>query len=253
MRLEGEAALVTGGGSGIGRAVALLFAREGASVVVSDSVESAGEDTVRAIKNEGKKSAFVKGDVSKSEDAKRMVEKCLIECGKLTILFNNAGFNIFGSVDELDENDWNRLIEVNLKGTFLVSKYAVKEMLKQKNGSIVNNASTLGFVSNPRDAAYCASKGGVIALTRQMAFDYAKHGIRVNCVCAGPTLTPRMERTIQSHKNPHELRKEILSRVLFDRFATPEEIAYPVLFLASKEASFITGSALVVDGGQTIH
>lgn len=253
MRLEGEVALVTGGGSGIGRAVALLFAREGANVVVSDSVESAGEETVRVILKEGYRSAFVKGDVSKSEDAKLMVEKSLDAFGKLTVLFNNAGFNIFGSIDELDEKDWDRLIEVNLKGTFLVSKYAVKEMLKQKNGSIVNNASTLGFVSNPRDAVYCASKGGVIALTRQMAFDYAKNGIRVNCVCAGPTLTPRMERAIQSHKNPDERRKEILSRVLFDRFATPEEIAYPVLFLASKEASFITGSALVVDGGQTVH
>lgn len=253
MRLEGEVALVTGGGSGIGRAVALLFGREGASVVVSDSVESTGEDTVRVIKRAGNKAVFIQGDVSKSEDAKLMVEKCLSAYGKLTVLFNNAGYNIFGSVDELAEKDWDRLIEVNLKGTFLVSKYAVKEMLKQKRGSIVNNASTLGFVSNPKDAAYCASKGGVIALTRQMAFDYAKRGIRVNCVCAGPTLTPRMERNLSQSKNPDERRKEILSRVLFDRFATPEEIAYPVLFLASKEASFITGTALVVDGGQTVH
>ena len=243
---------MTGGGSGIGRATAILFAREGASVVISDSVESGAEDTVRAIKSEGNNCFFQKGDVSKSDDAKRMVERCLSEYGKITVLFNNAGFNIFGTVDSLEEKDWDRLLEVNLKGTFLVSKYAVKEMMKARHGSIVNNASTLAFISKPNDAAYCASKGAVLSLTRQMAFDYAKYGIRVNCICAGPTMTPRMDHQIKAFSNPDARSKEIISRVILNRFATPDEIAYPVLFLASKESSFVTGSALLADGGQTI-
>ncbi|MBI2183883.1 MAG: glucose 1-dehydrogenase [Thaumarchaeota archaeon] len=253
MRLREKVALVTGGGSGIGRATSTLFAGEGAKVVVADSVVDGARETVQTIKENGGEAISVQGDVSQAADAERMVQETVNTYGKLDVLFNNAGYNVYGSVHELSEQDWDKLMSVNLKGVFLVSKYAVKHMMKTGGGSIVNNASSFGIIAYPRDPVYCASKGGIISLTRQMALDYASYNIRVNCICPGPTLTPRIERAIKAAPDPEERRKQSIKNVLLGRFAKPEEIAYPVLFLASDEASFITGIALQADGGQTIH
>lgn len=253
LRLSKKVMLITGGGSGIGRATALLCAREGSKIVVSDIHESSGKETADMIATAGGDSIFVHGDVSVETDAKKMVQEAMNRFGRLDVLFNNAGYNQLGSVHELAEEQWDRLISVNLKGMFLVSKYSVKLMIQNRSGSIVNNASSLGIIGMENAAAYCASKGGVISLTRQMALDYASHGIRVNCICAGPTWTPRLERIVNSSPAPEKEKNRILSKVLLGRFADTGEIANCVLFLASDEASFITGTSLVADGGQTIN
>jgi NAD(P)-dependent dehydrogenase (short-subunit alcohol dehydrogenase family) len=251
-RLRDKVALVTGGASGIGRDAALLLAEEGASVVVTD-VDPEGKTVADDILKAGKRSIFVQGDTSDEEDAENIVGRTLKEFGRLDVLFNNAGTNVFGGVHELDRKDWDRLLAVNLTGYFLVAKHSLKHMMTERTGSIINNASTFGLMGWERDAAYCASKGAVIALTRQMAVDYAPYNIRANCICPGPTLTPRIERIIATSKESEKLKRIMISPVLLRRFANPREIAYAVLFLASDEASFVTGTSLVVDGGQTTH
>ncbi len=243
---------MTGAASGIGLATVKLFLEEGARVVATD-ISKEIESLVQEMKSDGKSVSSVEGDVSIESDAMKMVETAVETFGKLDIVFNNAGYNFPASAHLIDKKDWDRLMSVNLTGTLLVSKYAVARMIEQKKGSIVNNASTHGLIGSPEDAAYSASKGGVISLTRQMAFDYAPFNIRVNCVCAGPTLTPRIQRSIDSSPDPNARRERSIRRVLLGRFATPREIAFGVLYLASDEASFVTGSSLVMDGGQTIR
>ena len=253
-RLSGKVALVTGAASGIGLETAKLFSDEGASLVVSDLSNEMQKVAADIERTTGRKAIPVVGDDSKEPDAEKMVRIAIDTFGKLDIEFNNAGYNYYGSVHSLERENWDKLLSVNLTGTFLVSKYAIAYMIdKKRSGSIVNNASTHGIIGSPEDASYSASKGGVIALTRQMAVDYAPHNIRVNCICAGPTLTPRIQRAIDSSPNPEARIDRAISRVLLRRFAHPREIAYGVLFLASDEASFVTGSSLVVDGGQTIR
>jgi NAD(P)-dependent dehydrogenase (short-subunit alcohol dehydrogenase family) len=251
-RLSGKVALVTGAASGIGLETAKLFLEEGASLVVSDVSEEM-DLVAKNFRLAGSSAVSVIGDVSKESDSERMVRTALDAFGKLDILFNNAGYSFHSSAHELMREDWDKQLAVNLTGTFLVSKYAIRAMIEKKKGSIVNNASTHGLIGTKEDAPYSASKGAVISLTRQMAVDYAQHNIRVNCVCAGPTLTPRIQRAIDSSPDPKARVDRSIDRVLFHRFAHPREIAYGVLFLASDEASFITGSSLVIDGGQTIR
>ncbi|MGI0091554.1 MAG: SDR family NAD(P)-dependent oxidoreductase [Nitrososphaerales archaeon] len=251
MRLQDKVAVVTGAASGIGRETAILFAQEGASVVVAD-LNADGESTVDNIRKMGGGACFTKGDVSIESDAERIVDVAINEYGTIDILFNNAGINMLGAVHDLSRTDWDRLLSVNLTGTFLVSKHAVKHMMKQKRGSIVNNASTFGLIGREIEAVYCASKGAVIALTRQMAIDYSAYNIRVNCVCPGITLTPRIRKLIENRSDPEEYRNNRIALVPLRRYADPREIAYPVLFLASDESSFVTGASLVADGGETI-
>lgn len=240
LRLKGKVALITGAGRGIGRATAILFARNGAKVVVADIDSKEGEETVDLIKAAGGEATFVKVDVSKATDAERVVKATIEKYGKLDILFNNAGIELESRVEDMSESDWDRLININLKGMFLCSKYAIPQMLKQGGGVIINTASTAGFQGLGHEAAYCASKGGVIALTKAMAVDYAADNIRVNCICPGPIatrLTPPRQSTIK--------------KIPLGRIGKPEEIANVALFLASEESSFVTGHALVADGGMT--
>jgi NAD(P)-dependent dehydrogenase (short-subunit alcohol dehydrogenase family) len=251
-RLSGKVALVTGAASGIGLETAKLFLEEGASLVVTDVSEEI-DQVAKNFRSVGSNAVSVVGDVSKESDSERMVRSAVDAFGRLDILFNNAGYSFHSSAHELRIEDWERQIAVNLTGTFLVSKYAVRPMMEKKSGSIVNNASTHGLIGTKEDAPYSASKGGVISLTKQMAVDYAQYNIRVNCVCAGPTLTPRIQRAIDASPDPKARIDRSIDRVLFHRFAHPREIAYGVLFLASDEASFVTGSSLVIDGGQTIR
>jgi meso-butanediol dehydrogenase/(S,S)-butanediol dehydrogenase/diacetyl reductase len=240
LRLEGKVALITGAGRGIGRATAILFAKNGAKIVVVDIDSNVGEETVNLIKRAGGDAIFVKADVSKAADAEKAVRATIEKYGRLDILFNNAGIELEGRVEEMSESDWDKLICINLKSIFLCSKYAIPQMLKQGGGVIINTASITGFQGLGHEAAYCASKGGVIALTKAMAVEYAPYNIRVNCICPGPIAT-RLTSPRQS----------IIRKIPMGRLGKPEEIAYVALFLASDESSFVTGHALVADGGMT--
>jgi len=243
-RLEGKVAIITGAGSGIGRETALLFAREGASVVAADYAPEAAEETVRQIGENGGEAVFIKVDVTKAVDAEQMVTKTIAKYGRLDILHNNAG--VLGEVafaGDAREEDWDRVIAVNLKGVFLCSKYAVREMLKGGGGVIVNTASTMGLVGLPGNTAYSASKGGVIQFTKTMALEYAANNVRVNCVCAGWIDTP------MNWKLEERIINWTVRETPMRRWGKPEDVAQAALYLASDESSFVTGTTLVIDGG----
>ena len=251
MKLKGKVAIITGAGSGIGRATALLFAREGASVVVADLVAAAGEETVVEIKaNEGE-AVFVQVDVSKAAEVEQMVQTAVEMYGRLDILFNNAGLTLPARVTETTEEVWQKSLDVNLKGVMLGCKYAIPPMQQVGGGSIINTASMLGLVASPRQAPYCAAKGGVVLLTKQVAIDYARDNIRVNCICPSEVNTPMHRKFIEESPDPEATQKRLLERIPLNRVAQPEEIATAALFLASDDSSYITGVALPVDGGLT--
>ena len=246
-RLDNKTAVITGGTSGIGEATAKLFAREGANIAIVGRSEEKGDAIVKDINSFGGKAIFVKCDVSKEEDAKNMVDSVIKEFGQIDILFNNAGIVEFGAVHELEEESWDKILDINLKGVYLCSKYAVRHMQKLKKGSIINTASIAGIVGYPESAAYCASKGGVHNLTKNMALDYAPDGIRVNDICPGVIETPM---TVGALGGKEGVSKQAENHPL-RRVGTPEDIAYAALFLASDESSFVTGTSIVVDGGFT--
>jgi len=250
--LDGKVALVTGADSGIGRATARLFAREGARVACVDFRESGTPRIDRLIQADGGDAVYVAADVTSRADCDRMVAAALDAYGDLDILFNNAGTGIRKRIDQLSDDEWNLVLDTNLNSIYHGVRAALPHFQARGRGNIVNTASTFGLLATDNYPAYCASKGAVVLLTRQLAIDYAPH-IRVNCVCPGATETPRMLRGIAAAPDPvaQRARVEALNRCI-QRLARPEEIAYGVLFLASDEASFVTGHALVVDGGQTI-
>lgn len=251
MKLNQKVAIVTGAGSGIGRATALLFAREGARVVVADVVEAAGRETVAQIEASGGEAAFVRVDVSQAAEVENMVRVAVDRFGGLDVLFNNAGLTIPAMVTETSEEVWDKSIDVNLKGVMLGCKYAIPEMLKRGGGAIINTASMLGLVASPRQAPYSAAKGGVVLLTKQVAIDYAHANIRVNCICPSEVNTPMHRKFIEETPDPEATRRRLLERIPLNRVAEPEELASVALFLASADSSYITGVALPVDGGLT--
>jgi NAD(P)-dependent dehydrogenase (short-subunit alcohol dehydrogenase family) len=251
MRLEDRVALITGGTSGIGQATASLFLREGARVVVVGRDHVRGERVVRRLQADEGRAAFVAADVRSARDCQRVVQTTVELFGRLDILFNNAGVFLADTVVDCLEEDWDLQIDINLKGTYLMSKYAIPEMVKRGGGSIVNNGSGWGLVGGAEAAAYCASKGGVVLLTKAMAVDYSRTGVRVNCVCPGDVDTPMLP--ADAHRR--ELAWDVYLAEAADRpmgrIGRPEEIASVVLFLASDEASYMTGAVVAVDGGGT--
>ena len=247
--LTGKRALITGGASGIGRATALLFAREGAAVAVVDLDEAGGQAVVEMIVGEGGQAIFVRCDVSQAADCQRAVQQTVDELGGLDILFNNAGIIRRADVIGTTEEEWDRVMAVNVKSVFLMSKYAVPVMEKAGGGAIINTGSGWGLVGGANAVSYCASKGAVVNMTRAMALDHGAQNIRVNCVCPGDTDTEMLRNEAQQlGASEKEFLAEAADRPL-RRMGTPEEIAQAVLYLASDASSFVTGATLVVDGG----
>jgi NAD(P)-dependent dehydrogenase (short-subunit alcohol dehydrogenase family) len=244
---QGKVVLVTGGSYGIGRAAALSFAQRGAKVAIADLDVKRGEETLRRIKESGGDAIFVKTDVSLESDVKALVEKTVQAYGRLDCAFNNAGIHKqFVSTIDFAAAEWDEMINVNLKSVWLCMKYEIPQMLKQGKGSIVNTSSAAGLVGAPSNPAYPASKHGVVGLTKSTALEFARKGIRVNCVCPGPTRTGMNEALVAS--NP-EMVKAMDQKVPMGRIGEPEEVAAAAIWLCSDEASYITGHALPVDGG----
>lgn len=252
MRLENKVALITGAGSGMGREVALLFAKEGARLVLNDVVAETVEETAQMIIDEGGEAIAVAGSVTNEADVEKTVKAGVEKFGKLDTLYNNAG--IMPDEDEsvltMDLNVWHRVLDVNLNGLALCCKYGIPEIIKAGGGAVVNVASFVALVgcSVPQDA-YTASKGAVIALTQSLAVQFGPKGVRSNAICPGPIITPLME-TLFATEEAKMLR---LNRIPMGRFGQPEDIAYAALYLASDEASWVNGASLVVDGGITVN
>jgi len=247
--LANKAAIVTGGSSGIGRATALLFAREAAAVLVFDINRVGGESVVQEINGAGGRGVFLEGDVSSAADCERAVGKCASEFGRLDVLFNNAGIIYRASVVELSEDDWDRAMAVNVKSIFLMSKFAIPVMARSGGGAIVNTSSGWGMTGGPRAASYCASKGAVVQLTKAMALDHGEQNIRVNSVCPGDTDTPMLRNEAeQLGEQVDDFLSDAAARPL-PRIGQPDDIARAVLYLVSDASSFVTGTSLIVDGG----
>src|SRR5438270_7434038 len=251
MRLKDRVALITGGTSGIGEATALLFAKEGAKVAVTGRNGERGAAVAAKIKEFGSDGIFVRADVSVADDCRRAVDETVRAFGRLDILFNNAGVFYPQTALECSEREWDEQIDVNLKGTFLMSKCALPGMIAQKSGVIVNNSSGWGIVGGDHAVAYCASKGGVVLMTKAMAIDHGAQGIRVTCNCPGDVETPMLPQDAKMRGLKWEDYLAGCANRPLARIGTVEEIAKAVLFLASDDASFMTGAALVVDGGGT--
>lgn len=242
----GKVIAITGGGSGIGNATALLFAREGSQVVVIDWNEANGRETVDSIERAGGKGLFIGVDVSRSAAVRQAVAEILERFGRIDVLFANAAVQINTPLDVTTEDDWDQMISVNLTGAFLCCKYVIPVMRKQKQGCIVISSSGHAFYTYPGYTAYAATKGGLLAFMRAAALDCAADGIRVNCVIPGSTDTPLLRYHFQNHPEDEQ---RLLAKVPLKRFAAPADIAKAVRFLASSDAGYITGAWLAVDGG----
>jgi NAD(P)-dependent dehydrogenase (short-subunit alcohol dehydrogenase family) len=249
MRLENKVALITGGTSGIGEATAVLFAQEGAKVTITGRDEKRGHAVAARIKNGGGKALFVPSDVRRAEKCCHSVDETLRAFGGLDILFNNAGVFYPHTAVECTEEEWDLQMDVNLKGTFLMSKAVLPHMIEQHSGVIIHNSSGWGIAGGDAAVAYCASKGGVVLLTKAMAIDHGRHGIRVNCICPGDVDTPMLPEDARLRGLKWEDYLAGCADRPLGRIGTADEIAKAALFLASDDSSFMTGAALVVDGG----
>ena len=251
MKLQDRVAVITGAGSGIGQAMALLFAREGARVLAADVNGAAAEGTARQVKAADGVCEAMTVDVIRPDQVSAMIERARSVYGRIDILCNNAGIGSTTDVVECEPDEWDRVMTVNVKSVYLGCKYVVPVMLGQGGGVIINTASVAGMVGIVKRAVYCASKGAVIALTRQVAVEYVEQGIRVNCLCPGTVDSPWVGRLLAQTDDPVAARQGLVARQPIGRLGTPEEVAAAALYLASDDATFITGTGLVLDGGWT--
>jgi len=250
-RLKNKVAIITGAARGIGKAAAIIFAKEGAKVVIADLDDQGALDVVNLIKADGNEAMYVRTNLTSAADVEALVSQTVETYGKLDILYNNAGINLFAQLADTKEEDWDKVMQVNVKSVYLTCKYAIPVMKERGYGVILNTASAAAIVGLRNLAAYTASKGAVLQLTRNIALDYAKNGIRVNAICPGVTATEMTEKVILDDPDP------VAARARFDRviprgtMAVPSEIAMAALFLVSDESSYIVGAAIPVDGGYT--
>ena len=251
MRLKHKVCIITGGGSGIGRATALLFADEGAQLVIADKRAASAQAVAAECASRGAQAIAVEANVASSDDVKRMIATTMERFDRLDVLVNNAGYGIAGTLLETDEDAWDALMAVNVRGVFLCSKHAIPVMKANGGGTIVNTASVVAAVGIANRAAYCASKGAVAALTRAIAIDHVGDGIRCNAIAPGTIDTPYFDEILKKSADPAATRKALAARQLLGRLGTPEEIAAGILFLASDESRFATGTILTLDGGMT--
>lgn len=246
MELNAKVALVTGGSSGIGRESSILMAEAGAKVMVADLNISGGLQTVELIREKGGEAVFIQVDVTCSEKVQEMVSKTVEAFGSLDIMVNNAGIFQVGTVEETSLDEWRKLTAVNLDAVFICSKYVIPHMRMQGGGSIINIASGAGFFGVPRQAAYCASKGAVVLLTKQMALDYAGDNIRVNAICPGAVDTPIMQIKFDAEPEPAKAREKYESELPLGRMLSPRDVARQVLYLASHQSYFMTGHCVLL-------
>lgn len=251
MKLRDRVAVITGAGSGIGQAMALLFAREGARILAADVNGSAAEETAQQIRTAGGACEAMTVDVVQLEQVRGMIERAQAAYGRLDILCNNAGIGSTTTVVDSEPEEWDRVMTVNVKSVYLGCKFAVPVMIQQGGGVIINTASVAGMVGIINRASYCASKGAVIALTRQVAVDFVEQNIRVNCLCPGTVDSPWVGRLLDQADDRAAARRALEARQPMGRLGTPEEVAAAALYLASDDAAFITGTGLVIDGGWT--
>jgi NAD(P)-dependent dehydrogenase (short-subunit alcohol dehydrogenase family) len=250
MRLKGKIALITGAGSGIGRSSALLFAKEGAEVAVNDVDPNKGIETVDQILNEGGKAFFVPADVTDAEQVSAMVEAIRQRCGRIDVLFNNAGISGVGMLHEIEPDTWDRIMNVNIRGVYLPSKYVLPLMMEQRSGSVIHMSSCVAEIGLAKRASYAATKGAVLALAKSMQVDYAPYNIRVNALLPGTILTPFVEQYLRtSYEDPDAAVASLKMRQLSGELGRPEDVAQAALFLASDESKFMMGSPLYIDGG----
>jgi NAD(P)-dependent dehydrogenase (short-subunit alcohol dehydrogenase family) len=250
MRLTDKICVITGAGSGIGRSTALLFAREGASVAVADINREQGEETVDLISRSGGKAIFLETDVTDPQSAQAMAQETIRQYGRIDVLFNNAGISGVGLLHEIEPEVWDRVVNVNIRGVYLPSKYVLPHMIERKSGTIINMSSCVAEIGLAKRALYAATKGAVLALTKSMQVDYAPYNIRVNALLPGTILTPFVENYLKnSYDDPEAAIASIKTRQLSGELGRPEDVAKAALFLASDESAFMMGSPLYVDGG----
>ncbi|HMB84186.1 MAG TPA: glucose 1-dehydrogenase [Terriglobales bacterium] len=252
MQLRDKVAIITGAGAGIGRACCLLFAAEGAKIVAVDLDPAALDLVVEDVRSNGGSILAIQADVSRAEDVERVVSATSEKFATINILFNNAGIVPHGKIHETTEDDWDRTMAVNVKSMYLMSHAVVPIFLKHGGGVILNTSSATALRSVVDRAAYSASKGAVLALTKSMAIDYVRDGVRVNCLCPGTIDTPSLNRRLAAFADPEEARKQFVARQPMGRLGTAEEVAKAALFLVSEDAKFVTGAAFSIDGGFTV-
>lgn len=249
MRLEGKVALITGSGSGIGKETALLFAKEGARVIVSDLNEEAGQETVREIRSDNGEATFIRADVTKPTDVERMVQEMIRAYTRVDVLFNNAGISGVGELHNVEPETWNKVMDVNVNGVYLVCKYVLPHMMAQESGAVINMSSCIAKIGLANRAAYAAAKGAVLSLTKSMQVDYAPYNIRVNALLPGTIYTPFVEDYLSKAPDPEAAIASVKRRQLGGDLGKPIDVAYAALYLASDESKFMMGAPLMIDGG----
>jgi len=250
LRLKNKIALITGAGSGIGRTTAIRFAKEGAVVIVNDRDTEKGQSVVAEIKEQGGTAMFLIADVTSAESVLSMVEQAIASYGQIDILFNNAGISGVGLLHEIEPDAWQAVMDVNIKGVYLASKYVLPYMMAKRSGSIINMSSCIAEIGLANRASYAASKGAILALTKSMQVDYAPYNIRVNALLPGTILTPFVEQYLRtSYDDPEQAMAALKTRQLSGDLGKPDDVASAALFLASDESKFMMGSPLYIDGG----